>query len=603
MGEVYRARDPRIGRDIALKVLPASLSGDADRLRRFEQEARATGQLNHPNILAVFDVGSVEGVPYVVSELLEGETLSERIGGTPLPVRKAIEYGCQVALGLAAAHEKGVVHRDLKPENVFVTKDGRVKILDFGLAKLVAGDALTEAETHTRGLVGGTDAGTVLGTVGYMSPEQVRALPVDHRSDIFSFGSVLYEMLSGRRAFHGASSVETLNAILKDDPAELSQTNRQLPPALERIVSHCLEKNPEERFQSARDIAFDLEQLSGSSATGLAAAPAPRTARLRTGLLVAGIAGALALAFAAGRGGSRGSAPTFERLTFRREQIGTARFAPDGRTVVYESTFGAGRFSVFAAQPGSTESRSLGLDDARLAGVSTKGEMAVLLRRREGGARTLARVPLSGGAPRDVVEDVEAADWSPDGTGLAVLRWTGGGLFRLEFPLGKQLYAATSLTRIRFSPRGDRIAMTEHPFFGDARGNVAVVDLQGRKVALSSDWTDLGPLAWSPDGTEVFFTGTRQGAEHSVYAVSLEGRERLVYKMPGSVAVKDVAPDGRILLAVGQNQPRIQGRAPGEAQERDLSWLDFGVVAQLSPDAKMRPSGATSFTATLPGIL
>src|SRR5712691_5157199 len=269
MGEVYRARDSRLGREVAIKVLPASFSNDPDRLRRFEQEARAAGLLNHPNITAVYDIGQHEGAPYVVQELLEGETLRAVLAGGRLSPRKAIECSLQIVHGLAAAHEKGIVHRDLKPENVFVTKDGRVKILDFGLAKLThieAGSQATNLPTATAG----TEPGVVLGTLGYMSPEQVRGKSADARSDIFSFGAILYEMLSGARAFHGDSAADTMSAILKEDPPDLSATNRQIPPGLERIVRHCLEKNPEERFHSAHDLAFDLEALSGSSGPAVA---------------------------------------------------------------------------------------------------------------------------------------------------------------------------------------------------------------------------------------------------------------------------------------------------------------------------------------------
>src|SRR5216683_5959888 len=247
MGEVYRARDTRLGRDVALKVLPAAFAGNADRLRRFEHEARAASLLNHPSILSIYDVGTHDGSPYVVSELLEGETLRERIGGTAQPQRKAIDYALQVAHGLAAAHEKGIVHRDLKPDNIFITKDGRVKILDFGVAKLTQAEgSQSQTDIPTRRV--DTDPGVVMGTVGYMSPEQVRGQKVDHRSDIFSFGAILYEMLSGRRAFHGESAAETMSAILKEDPPDLSETNQSISPALERVVRHCLEKNPGERF-------------------------------------------------------------------------------------------------------------------------------------------------------------------------------------------------------------------------------------------------------------------------------------------------------------------------------------------------------------------
>ena len=419
-----------------------------------------------------------------------------------------------------------------------------------------------------------------------MSPEQVRARPVDHRSDIFSFGAVLYEMLSGQRAFRGASGIETMNAILKEDPPALSETNRQLPPGLERIVGHCLEKNPEERFQSAHDIAFDLEQLSGSSAA--AAAPLAPARRFRIGAwgLVAGIVLALALGLVAGRRLTLPRAASFDRVSFRRERINVARFAPDGHSVVYEAETEDDSTEIVAVQVGSPESRSLGLRGARLASVSSKGELAVRMRRRPSGARTLARVPPGGGAPRDVVEDVDDADWGPDGETLAVLRWTGGGLSRLEYPPGKQLHEAPRMQRIRVSPRGDRIAFTDHPLASDNRGNVAVVDLAGRKTVLSSDWADLGSLAWSRDGSEVFFSGQRQGAEHSVHAVDLDGRERLVCRIPGSVDVEDVAPDGRLLLSVVHLQPQIFGMAPGETRERDLSWLDYGYVRDLSQDGR-----------------
>jgi len=583
MGEVYRAKDPRIGRDVALKVLPESFAQDADRLRRFEQEARATGQLNHPNILAVFDVGAFDGAPYVVSELLEGDTLRERIGDTPLPVRKAIDLASQIARGLAAAHEKGVVHRDLKPDNVFVTRDGRVKILDFGLAKLVGGEILTEADTHTAG-VAGTDAGKVLGTVGYMSPEQVRAQPVDHRSDIFSFGSVLYEMLSGRRAFRGASNVETMNAILKEDPPELTETNRLLPPALERIVSHCLEKNPEERFQSARDIAFDLEQLSGSAVhVGLATA-GPKARRWRGGAASA-IAALVcaALGYWAAPRGAEPAVVAFKPITFQNGLVNDARFAPDGKTIVYQAQWPGSDPGMYVTQQGSPESRSLGLRGDRLGGVSRSGEL--LIGRIVGGSATLAQAPMGGGAPRDVLENVSGADWGPDGTSIAVLR-DSGATTRIEFPVGKPLFESVSLKHLRVSPRGDLLAFSEHPFSNDFRGDIAVVDLSGTKATLSANWSDIRGLAWSRDGKEVWFTATRAGAENSLWAVSLQGEVRSVFRAPGSLALHDLAPDGRVLVSVQKRRPILYGLGAGESKERDLSWLDYGVVVEISSDGR-----------------
>src|SRR2546421_785659 len=264
MGEVYRARDTRLGRDVAVKVLPSSFSADSDRLHRFEQEACAASALNHPNILIVHDIGTHDGSPYIVSELLEGETLRQRMSGAALAQRRVTDYASQIAHGLAAAHEKGIVHRDLKPDNVFITKDGRIKILDFGIAKLTQPDGhQSQTEIPTRRV--DTDPGVVMGTVGYMSPEQVKGRAVDHRSDIFSVGAILYEMLSGRRAFHGESAADTMSAILKEDPPDLSDTNQRISPALEKLVNHCLEKDREARFHSARDLAFALEAISGSS--------------------------------------------------------------------------------------------------------------------------------------------------------------------------------------------------------------------------------------------------------------------------------------------------------------------------------------------------
>jgi serine/threonine protein kinase len=303
MGEVYRARDGRLNRDVAVKVLPAAFSADPERLQRFEQEARAAAALNHPNLLAVYDLGTHDGSPYIVSELLEGAPLSERVASA-LPMRKAVDYAIQIARGLAAAHEKGIVHRDLKPANIFITADGRAKILDFGLAKLTERDAAAGA-TLAPTTPPATLPGVVLGTIGYMSPEQVRGLTADHRSDLFAFGAVLYEMLSGQRAFTDDTTADTMTAILKEDPPDLPVADRKIPPALARIVDRCLEKSPASRFQSAGDLAFALDALSSSSPSGAAdamtaAAAAPKTRDKTAWTLVAALAlvsvAALALA-------------------------------------------------------------------------------------------------------------------------------------------------------------------------------------------------------------------------------------------------------------------------------------------------------------------
>jgi eukaryotic-like serine/threonine-protein kinase len=591
MGEVYRAHDARLGREVAIKVLPASFAADDERLRRFEQEARAIGALNHPNILGVYDIGSHKGAPYVVSELLDGDTLRARIGTSPLPHRKVIDYAAQIARGLAAAHEKGIVHRDLKPDNVFVTRDGRIKILDFGLAKLTQTGAPIEAETALLGAGPPlTSAGTVLGTVGYMSPEQVRGQVVDHRSDIFSFGVVLYEMLTARRAFQGDSAVETMNAILKDDPPPAADQGQPLPPALERIVQHCLEKNPEERFQSARDVAFDIESLSGLSSQVVADAPSPRRKGwMRLAAAAVFIAAAGAALFLALRLTVGATAPTFEPLTFRRGSITYGRFAPDGRTIVFAANFDGSELQIHTTQPGSPESRPLGVN-ADLQAVSRHGELAILLERPGRGA-VLARLPLGGGAPREVLENVRSADWAPDGESLAVVR-AEGGRDTLEFPIGHVLYQGHGwLSDVSVSPKGDRVAFFEHPIDFDNRGDVAVVDLAGKKTSLSTGWEDLFGAHWTPAGDEVWFSasgggGKTAGTDHALFAATLSGRVRTVTSAPGSLELEDIAPDGRVLLAHGSRRPSVMALAPDATDESELTWMDFSWVADISGDGR-----------------
>src|SRR5215469_12211184 len=376
MGEVYRARDPRLKREVAIKVLPASFSSDPQRLHRFEQEAIAAGALNHPNILAVYDIGQQDGSPYIVSELLDGATLRERLRSGPLPIRKAVEYAQQIARGLAAAHDKGIVHRDLKPENIFLTNDGRVKILDFGLAKLTHAESTEDDQALTQTVQ--SDPGTVLGTVGYMSPEQVRGKPADARSDLFSFGAILYEMISGKRAFHSESPAETMSAIVKEEPPELTQTNRNVPPAMEHIVRHCLEKNPQERFQSARDVAFDLEimsGISGPSKSGISAVPLRWQMRWELAAVIAAVAAAAFLMGMAVRGGGTRQQPSFHEVTFRRGHVSAARFATDGLTVIYSAAWQGKPYEVFTSVAGSTESRALGLANTDMLAVSVNGEL------------------------------------------------------------------------------------------------------------------------------------------------------------------------------------------------------------------------------------
>ena len=513
----------------------------------------------------------------------KGRRSAQRIDGTPLPPRKAIDYATQIARGLAAAHDKGIVHRDLKPENIFVTREGRVKILDFGLAKMAPATAAAETVLVAAQK---TEAGMVLGTAAYMSPEQVRAQPVDHRSDIFSFGLVLYEMLTGRQAFTADSAVETMSAILKADPPRLADARRDLPADLDRILLHCLEKNPEERFQSAGDIAFNLESIGHSSSSGtLVAQPATARSRWKIPALAAAVAVAGAGLFMAGRATVRPAAePQFEQLTFRRGSIPAARFAPDGRTVVYTANWEGTPLTLYTAQPGNPESRSLAVQGS-IRAISRTGELA-LLRRRPDGLNVLARMPLGGGAPREVLEDVNDVDWSPNGEELAVVR-NEGGRQRLEYPIGRLLHEPAGwMSSIRISPSGDRIAFAEHPVLIDNRGDVCVVDLSGKKKTLSAGWEDIGRLAWSPDGREIWFSASKQGIDHSMFAVTLDGKTRELLTGPGSLNLQDVSADGRVVISNGGRRLSIIVRAPGAKEETDAAWMDYSWLNDLSDDGK-----------------
>jgi eukaryotic-like serine/threonine-protein kinase len=581
MGVVYRARDTRLGREVAIKVVTEAFSQDPDRLKRFEQEARATSALSHPNIVSVFDVGSEAGQFYVVTEFLQGMTLRQAIREGSLPARKLISYGEQIALGMAAAHSQGIVHRDLKPENIFLTKDGRIKILDFGIAKLDPKAAAVEsAEAVTV-----TQPGVLMGTAGYMSPEQVRGEAVDARSDIFSFGSVLYEMAAGKPAFNGETPVEVMTAILRKEPDPLTGP-------LEDVVRRCLEKKREDRFQSARDLAFTLETLARTttqSRTPLAPSSGVTRRRLLPWAIGAPAVAALGGAWYVGRATAPKPRVDFRRITFRRGYVTSARYSPDGQTIIYGAAWGGEGVRLYSGRPDQPEYRALDLPPAHILAISSKSEMAMLganrpqaPMEREG---TLLVAPLAGGAPRELIKGVQSADWSPGGDQLAIVR--PFARYRLEYPAGKTLYETDGkIADPRVAPDGAVVAYIDQPRAGDDAGFVAIIDRSGQRKRLSRDWRSCQGLAWSPKGDELFYTAASRSGGRQLYAVSLAGRERTVASEADRLLLHDVARSGQCLVTHEMYRYGLIASDGGEQGEKDITWLDTGQLSDIAPDGK-----------------
>src|SRR6266540_305545 len=524
MGEVYRARDSRLGRDVAVKVLPVELASDADRRKRFEQEARSASALNHPNIITIHDIGSSDSAFYIAMELVDGKTLREVLGGGLLPTRKLLDLAVQAADGLAKAHSAGIVHRDLKPENLMVSRDGLVKILDFGLAKPVM-------------------------------------------------------------------------AIIREEPLPPAQINPAVPAPVRWILERCLAKDPDERYASTRDLARDLrslrDHLSEAAVSGEAVPirPAPRKRSLaRAGLTALLAAAALAAGMLLERRVARFAPPSYQQITFGSGTIRSARFAPDGQTLVYSAAWDGNPLKLYLKHPSSPDSLPLQLPTANLLGISPSGEMAISLdcRSTHPGvcSGTLAKAALTGGSPRDVAEGIQDADWAADGASMLVVRDVGGKA-RIEFPMGKILYETTGhVSYARLSPKGDRIAFLDHPFPLDDAGTVAVIDLAGKKTTLTGQWASEHGLAWAPSGNEVWFTATEAGANRSLYAATPSGKLRVVTRVPGGLKLHDIARSGKVLLTRESPRVGILGILQGENRERDMSWLDYAFAADLSADAK-----------------
>ncbi|MGP0071233.1 MAG: protein kinase domain-containing protein [Bryobacteraceae bacterium] len=583
MGLVFKARDTELNRSVAIKVLPADRLADPERKRRFLQEAKAASLLNHPNIVTVHGIAHERDTDFIVMEFVSGKTLDQLIPSKGLPLKRAVKYALEIADAVQAAHAAGIVHRDIKPSNIMITEQDRVKVLDFGLAKLAEPEPASETE-RTEPLT--TKAGMVFGTAAYMSPEQAEGKPADTRSDIFSFGALLYQMVTGQRAFPGQNVITILAAVINQEPPALATLVPNAPRELEWIVARCLKKDPNRRIQHMVDVKIALEEVWERLESPSAPVPIVRSGRRW-------IAPALAAALIGLAGGAWLSLRlfhkepiTFQRLTFRQGDVIASKFGPNG-TIVYTAEWDGAPPAFFVGQPGNREARPLELPSGTIQSVSPSGEMALLLGASDiGTLGTLARAPLAGGAPRAILEHVSCADWGSGGDSLAVIR-TENGQHRIEYPIGNVLYQTPSLRPpifLRVSRRGDRVAFFDYTTESDY--SLRVMDAQRRTWILSKGWRAVGGLGWSPDGKEVWFGGERTGGDPGIYAVNLSGRERLLSQIAGWPTLQDIAPDGRLLVGNTDTRLGIRCLTPGAKEESDLGWLDASMLWDISNDGR-----------------
>ncbi len=602
MGEVYRGTDSRLKREVAIKVLPAALTADKERLARFEREAQLLAQLHHPNIASIFGLEESGGACALVMELVEGDNLAERMARGPLPLDDALTIAKQIAEALEAAHDKGIVHRDLKPANIMLTADGSVKVLDFGLAKaldpltgssatadLARSPTMMQSPTLT---AAGTQLGVILGTAAYMAPEQARGGAVDKRADIWAFGVVLHEMLAGRSLFAAETVSDTLAAVLRADIDPLKLPG-PASPAIRRLLRRCLERNPKNRLHDVADARLVIQDVLAGSADEAIPAAAVGPASSRTAWTLAAVA--LLVAAAAGvlawrqlHAGPR--LLRYQQLTYLPQFVSNARFAPDGRTVVFSAAPEGNRSTLFVRRPEDPQARPLAEGDVQLLAVSAKGELAVLTRARYLFHRTyvgtLARMPLAAAAPREVLEGVSAADWSPDGSELAVIR-SVGNRSRLEFPVGRVLAeSAGYLSDVRVSPRGDRIAFMPHALSGDNRGPVVVIDLEGREIARSPEYWGIEGMAWAASGRQIVYSGSISGGRAELHSLSLDGSVDEVLADSASLVLHDRTPDGRLLASTDDRQVVLVARFSGEAAEREVASFRSSYSRVMSADGR-----------------
>jgi predicted Ser/Thr protein kinase len=593
MGEVYRGRDPRLDRTVAIKTLTSAHRTSPAQRERFQREARYLARISHPHICTLHDVGEHEGVAFLVMEFLEGDTLAERLERGALPLEQALVTAAQIAEALDALHEKGIVHRDLKPGNVMLTAGG-AKLLDFGLAKLKETDDVDPAQPATMSL-SLTDDGSLLGTLPYMAPEQIEGHDVDPRTDIFSFGLLLYEMVAGRRPFAGVTRASVIAAIVSAVPPSIASLKPGTPPSLERLIDRCLAKDARLRWQTIRDVATELRWIAEGGSD------APRAVPRRAGWLSRRVlAGSMVVAVVAGglwlAPGALMPAPApianYVRLTYRHGGVSSARFTPDGQSVIYSASWDGQPYETYLGRPGGPDARSLALETGKILSVSSSGDMALAFGPQNithmFGARTLGRVPLAGGARRDMLDGVVAADWIPGTNELALVRDPGGNRpWTVEFPAGNTVHTARAAWSLRVSPDGSRVAFFEGPgvFTAQPKALVTVVDRSGRRSTLTSNWAGIG-LAWAPSGTEVWFTATKGVEPPALQAVTLAGTVRTVQRAPDWLMVHDISAAGRILASRNTIRVTIACQPPGEGRERDLGWRWGATVRGLSADGQ-----------------